>query len=208
MSDTKSAISLYGQAENNLSLSASLEKAKLSGLIEGAVGLFYSPKRCCIGRMKSNGEIEALKKINRTWTTVDSLDVSDVFEAKLFTKGSELNWLNDPYDIGGRAVLVTTEAVGETVFKQSLEMGNLCGTISQSYLVWGQYDLDSENAPDDWVIVSTSQIGQLAVPISTEAKDGFALLNTQEYLVGDDYGNVYVKYERTLNLSWGTKEEK
>lgn len=208
MNKTESAPPLYGQAENNLSLSASLKKATVSGLLEGAVGLFYSPKRCIVGCIKTNGQIETLKKVNKNWATVDSLDIGDVFEAKLFTESAELNWLNDPHDVGGRAVLVTTEPVEATIFSQSLQMENLCGVLPQSYLVWGQYDSESDSVPENWAIVSTSQIGQLAVPVSAKSDKGFVLLKTQEYLASDEYGNAYVKYERLLNLSWETKEGK
>ena len=205
MNNTSTA--LYGQAENNLSLQASLDKVKTSALLEGAVGLFYSPRSCAVGRMKASGEIETLRKVNNEWS-VKPLGLASVFEAKLFTQSAELSWLNNSTDVGGRTVLVTPDKTEKTFFEQSLEMPDIYDVLPQSYLVWGQYDSDSERVPiENWTIVSTSQVGQLAVPVTAQANRGFASLKTQEYLASDRHGNAYVKYERLLNLSWETKGE-
>lgn len=211
MSDNKTT-TLYAQAENDSSLETALNKAKESELLKGSIGLFYSPRSCAVGRMNANGEIDTLRKVQHGWELA-SLDLSAVFEVRLFTKTAEFSWLNDPTGIGGRAVLVTPTKLEIQIFEQPLENvkpeGNCYSSLLQSYLVWGEYDSDTERVSEkDWTIVSTSQIGQLAIPIAPTPRRDFVVLKTQEYLTTDEHGNAYVKYERLLNLSWESKETK
>lgn len=200
------ALKLYGEAENDLSLKVALAKTKASGLLKGAMGLFYSPRSCVVGRVTADGEVETLQKIKSKWVS-RPLDSDSVFEAKLFNEAAEFSWLNEPTSIGGRAVLVTEKAIETSMFERPMELA-ACDAISQSYLVWGQYDTATDQAPEGWTIVSTSQIGQLAVPLESSPPRDFVTLKAKEYLTTDEHGNAYVKYERLLGLSWVSKENK
>lgn len=200
---------LISYAADRIRLSKALEKA--SKQLQGAIGLFYSPAACHVGRIDQNGQVEVLTQNRaKTWES-KLLDLGPVFEARLFNKTSELTWLNSTTDEGGRAVLMTDQAAAVDSFSENGAL-KADAVLEQSYLVWGKYDKVTEQLSssdkESWAIVSTSQIGQLAVPRAYKETKEFVLLHSREYLTKDDCGNAYVKYERLLNLSWEKTEEK
>jgi CRISPR-associated protein (TIGR03984 family) len=201
------AMTLHSQARDDISLAEALEQT--SAQLQEAIGLFYSPRACTLGRIDSHGKVEKLQQTKQKWEVKPFEDLSAVFEARLFNPTAELIWLNSTTAENGKAVLVTDTAI-DKVFEPNGEL-NACKALDQSYLVWGKYDKNATDTLTEaekslWSIVSTSQIGQLAVPKGYEHNKDFMVLQVREYLVIDDYGNAYVKYERLLNLSWESKE--
>jgi CRISPR-associated protein (TIGR03984 family) len=201
------SMTLHSQARDNISLAEALEQT--SAQLQEAIGLFYSPQACTLGRIDSHGKVEKLQQTKQKWQIQPFEDLNSVFEARLFNPTAELVWLNSTTAENGKAVLITDIGI-DKVFEPNGEL-TAYEALDQSYLIWGKYD---ERATDTlteaeksrWSIVSTSQIGQLAVPKEYEHNKDHMVLKVREYLVIDDYGNAYVKYERLLNLSWESKE--
>ena len=206
-------MTLHGQARDGISLEAVLEEAAVCELFTDRAGLFYSPQACDIGYLRSDGTIEILRQKRGQWQP-QTLALESVFEARMFCKTAELSWLNIQGESGGRVVLAS-EIKQPGVFEPIPPIEN-CVPLPQQYLVWGKYDEATETVPDDWSVVSTSQIGRLAVPVgwkkgatAAEGEQNFVVLKSREYVVADDDGNAYVRYERLLNFRWDkkTKEE-
>lgn len=204
---------LHGQAQDGISLETVLKEAAVRKLFTDRAGLFYSPQACDVGYFRSDGTIEILRQKRGQWQP-QTLALESVFEARLFCETAELSWLNSQGKSGGRVVLAS-EIKQPGVFEPIPPIEN-CVLLPQQYLVWGKYDKATEAVPDDWSVVSTSQIGRLAVPVgwkkgatAAEGEQNFVVLKSREYVVADDDGNVYVRYERLLNFRWNkkTKEE-
>lgn len=194
---------LTARIANSISLSDALSSEYER--LEGAIGLFYSPSVCAIGRLTKQKDeklaVQTMQCRRKQWQLIDAMNLSAVFEARVFNDRADFRWLNTPGATGGRSVIVTEAEATSADSK-------IYDTLPQQYALWGEYDEDTESFPEeDWTIVSTSQVGKLAVPISSTERKDFVVLSTKEYLQADEDGNAYVKYERLLNFSWRSKSE-
>lgn len=195
---------LKGRSRSEISLKDAISEGQSSGLLTDAVGLFYSPRACDIGQLREDGSVVILKRKKGSWEP-DSLSLYPVFEARLFCEAGEMHWLNEPGAEGGRMVLAEETSQNKTDDDEMLLPA--FDQINQQYLVWGEYDEQlSQGVPDGWTILSTAQVGALAVPIEQTQKKDFVVVRSREYLItDDDHGNAYVGYERLLNLEWKSK---
>lgn len=197
---------LHGQVQDGINLETILKETTICKLFTDEAGLFYSPQSCDIGYLRSDNTIEILRQKRGQWQP-QTLSLESVFEARLFCETAELSWLNNQEEPGGRVVLAS-DIKQSKVFEQEIDEIKDCTLLDQQYLVWGQYDEDTEAAPDDWSVVSTSQIGQLAVPVASKKAQDFVVLKSREYVATDNDGNAYVRYERLLNFEWDKKVTK
>lgn len=215
---TPSDLRLYGSSQDGVSLQGAIAKVCNRPEFANAIGLFYSPEACTLGLLQEDGNVQTLHQPHRTnsWQA-QTVDLSRVFEARIFCTRAELSWLNLPGQAAGRAVLLHAgeQAAAEAAaLEQPLETLIAVELLSQQYLLWGFYDSQTESLgaelQENWTIVSTGQIGALAVPIAAAAsrKKQAVVLHCLEYLTVDGDGNAYVAYERLLNLDWNKQEQK
>jgi CRISPR-associated protein (TIGR03984 family) len=199
-------LNLYGQSESDISLEATLKK-DFRNLLTGAIGLFYSPQACQFGRICENGIVEVLKG-----DKPDHLDLSNVFEARIFNPTAELRWLNI-LGQGGKAVLLWEVEVRQdespcplASFNGQMEPIDYVEKLEQTYLLWGE-PIDRKPLAN-WEFLATARIGTLAVPKPENEKGDYVVLNSREYLQVGECGNVSIVQERLVNLTWEKKDAK
>lgn len=160
----------------------------------GTVGIFYSPSRCYLAKVKQDGTIEA---IDRNTRQVISPDLSSVFEARIFTKDLELRWLH--YESGtGPAVLISEEENQVQGWETQDRIDNL-KPQENNYLLWGKGD-GSGPAPG-WSTVSEKRVGPIHVPLEGVGEHQHVILKTREYFGEvDENSNVAVVEERLCGL--------
>ncbi|HEY3379383.1 MAG TPA: CRISPR-associated protein Csx19 [Armatimonadota bacterium] len=124
-------------------------------------------------------------------------DPLQVYEARIFTKDSELRWTNDN---GGYAVAIAEENTYLPADWACCQMSaRLVETIAHRYLLWGQGT--GEDPLPGWSRLAESRIGSLDIPYTNITEKQYAQLTTCEYLaVVDDYGNVAAVEERLIEL--------
>ncbi|MUG95757.1 TIGR03984 family CRISPR-associated protein [Scytonema sp. UIC 10036] len=186
-------IDLYTQAsKKDITLSDAIYKSKKC--LSDAIGLLYTPEKCCFVKIK-NGKIEPHKD--------EIINLNSVFEARVFNKQAELRWLNEKSGTG-KAVLLSETETNFCLY----EKGKLkeLDKHPQSYLLWGQGT--GTDIGEGWSRLSTARIGKLDIPIPGVKSQQRVQITTCEYFcVIDEHGNVAVVEERLLNLE-PIKEEK
>jgi CRISPR-associated protein (TIGR03984 family) len=190
---------LYGQSESNISLEDTLKK-DFGNLLSGAIGLFYSPQACDFGRICKDGTVAILRG-----NQLETLKLSEVFEARIFNLTAELRWLNILGE-GGKAVLLSDgETSPKKILTTSIEPIAYVEKLEQTYLLWGEPI--ERKPPDNWDFLATARIGTLAVPQPEGEKSDYVVLNSREYLGVGKYGNLSIVQERLVNLTWEKKDE-
>ena len=191
------ATTLFVHDRDRVSLAEALaEFTNVGGA--AAVGLLYSPQSCEFAALAS-GELRG--------SDGQPVDLSMVFEARIFSQVAELRWLNDP----GRGQRHRAAIDAERGHSESLgapwrvNLTNAVDTLSQTYLLWGEgtecRNYKGRPLADGWSLLGTARIGALAVPVAgVNGRNQRVLLNTIEYLVEVDYGNVVVRDERLIAL--------
>lgn len=189
---------LYGQSEENIALETALIHVA-GNFMEGAIGLFYSPQACRFGQIQTDGSVEV---VDGKSGEPEPLDLTQVFEARIFNATAELRWLN-VLGQGGKGILLSEHQFAEKYFSKPMEM-QYYSKLEQTYLLWGEPI--SRTPPPHWNFLATARIGTLAVPIPGEQKD-YVVLNSCEYLKVGECGNVAIVQERLINLTWESKDE-
>jgi CRISPR-associated protein (TIGR03984 family) len=180
-------MTLYGRSSSFIPLADALQACAQP--LRGAVALLYSPVACQFTKLLASGQL------------VDSdgscIDLSAVFEARVFNQDYELRWLNESNG-QGPAVLLSENSIPDYL-ETDLEPLHALSTHPQEYLIWGKSTDCSASA--DWSILSTARIGKLPVPIGGIAEEQRAYLQACEYLsTVDKYNNVAVVEERLIGL--------
>lgn len=165
---------------------------------DAAIALLYSPNSC---------EFSLLDSGDLRGSDGRPVDLLPVFEARVFSKGAELRWLNDPgHAKRHRSVILAEQdysaSLGDSWNKKSIPI--IC-TLDQTYLLWGEgtehRDRKSRPLARGWSLLGTPRIGGLAVPApGVIRQDQRVLLKTIEYLAEVDYGNVVIHDERLYAL--------
>jgi CRISPR-associated protein (TIGR03984 family) len=190
---------LCRQSQQNISLQDALNKVQ--NLMPGAIGLFYSPQACSFGRL-ADGQVTVCRNGKQGWQE-QTLDLSSVFEARVFNEQTELRWLSIP-NSKGKAVWISEEL--EKKFASDSPELTYIKALEQTYVLWGKRL--EQPVPEKWSILSAARIGSIAVPISLGANNqDTVILHSREYL-GEmgEYGNVAVQEERLMKLTWLTKK--
>ena len=182
------ATTLYSyRAKKTLTVSEAITACQ--HILEGAIGLLYSPQACTLVRLAPDGTLH----------DADTKEVSltNIFEARIFNENCELRWLNE-LDGSGRAALVAESEISAAGFGKINTKA--CDALEQRYLLWGEKAKD--NNTEGWQRLAEARIGKLNIPLAqTIEKEQRVYLKTLEYLaVVDDYGNVAVTEERLVRL--------
>ncbi|MDG2618057.1 CRISPR-associated protein Csx19 [Thermoleptolyngbya sichuanensis XZ-Cy5] len=190
---------LYRQSKMDISLEDALNQVK--DLMSGAIALLYSPQACSFGRLV-DGQIKICTNSKQSWQE-QTLDLSSVFEARVFNERAELRWLSIPGS-KGKAVLISETGLGNTFADDTNEL-NYLKAVEQTYLLWGEpLNKVKQPAPANWSILSAARIGAMPVPISPGSNNQTVVeLHSREYLGEiEPYGNVAVQEERLMKLTW------
>ncbi|MHB1557391.1 MAG: type III-D CRISPR-associated protein Csx19 [Isosphaeraceae bacterium] len=162
---------------------------------KAGIGLFYEPTCCKFACLDDTGRLSG--------PDGRSIDVSRIFEARVFRESMELRWLKDPSDDQGHRAVILSEAVpsstlGDPWTRLEIEKTPVIGTLPQTYLLWGEGT--GKSLGDGWCELATPRIGSLPVPIPNVAPHGRVVLRTREYLAEYAHGNVAVFEERLVRL--------
>lgn len=180
-------MTLYGRTNLSTTLADALQAC--SHPLAGAIALLYSPTACQFAKLQVDGHLVD--------SDDSSINLSTVFEARVFNPDYELRWLNNSHG-QGTAVLLSENLITDYL-ESNLETLEPLSTHPQQYLIWGKRTDRSASA--GWSILAAARIGKLPVPISgitTEAQRAY--LKACEYLVTGEYGNVSVVEERLIKL--------
>jgi CRISPR-associated protein (TIGR03984 family) len=158
-----------------------------------AVGLLYSPRSCDFA-MTSGGQVKG--------SDGRPVELSAVYEARVFSKEAELRWLNDPtHEKRHRAVILTEQNSPVLEGWERSELKAVIAVLPQTYLLWGEGTEAKPPLADGWSLLATPRIGGLPVPIRGAGNiRQRVLLHTLEYLTESEYGNVVVADERLCRL--------
>lgn len=181
---------LYAQSFEDISLEDVIAQSQSYFDNISTIGLFYSPNQCCFGQWNTDGFYQSNQQ---------HLNLSLVFEARIFNSDYELRWLNRANRIG-QAVLLS-----ESILPDDKPL-NAIDTRQNTYYLWGE---GISSNLSDWSILATARIGKLEVPLSGLRNNEKARLVTREYFeVCDEYGNVAIAEERILGLQRSKRKVK
>lgn len=184
--------SLYAIARDNTTLQESLDACQSVWQAEGAIALLYSPRLCQFARLvQSENQIELRNPKNQP------IDLSNVFEARVFNTDAELRWLNQ---FNGGQVVLLSEHETHLDGYESVETLTDLEPLHQTYLLWGEGWTKPNTWGEGWSRLTLARIGSLPAPISGIERKQFVGLKVREYLKADDYGNMSVVEERLLGL--------
>lgn len=155
-----------------------------------AVSLLYSPQSCVLARLNADGLIVDVHD--------RKVDLTRIFEARLFNEQCELRWLNRLEGYGD-AVLITESEQDLKAFEEIDQQS--CEPLEQQYLLWGE---PAKNQPEhpDWQRLAEARIGKLDIPLSKSLEPNQRVfLKSREYLFQTvHYGNIAVIEERLVKL--------
>lgn len=185
--------SLYAIARNNTTLQDSVNACQTVWEIEGAIALLYSPAKCQFARLHcENDTVQFLDYIDQP------IDITKVFEARIFNDDAELRWLNQ--ECGkGRSVLLSQQLLQLQNYDSIETLTNL-EHLDQHYLLWGEGWTKPEQWSEQWSRLTLARIGGIPVPVSKLQRQQTVKLFVREYLRADNYGNLSVVEERLLGL--------
>ncbi|MBW4652153.1 MAG: TIGR03984 family CRISPR-associated protein [Kaiparowitsia implicata GSE-PSE-MK54-09C] len=189
---TTQEITLYRyRADGQMSLMDAI--AACQEALDGAIALLYSPQCCTLARLAPDGTLRDAG--DRT------VDLTDLFEARLFNPVCELRWLNRLSGVGDAALI--SEAAQQSLTEFTAIDSQACECLSQQYLLWGER-ARSQPSVDSWQRLADARVGKLDIPLAQSfGQDQRVYLKTCEYLAvadGDEYGNMAVIEERLVKL--------
>jgi CRISPR-associated protein (TIGR03984 family) len=190
---------LHGRMSQNLPLSDALiayiellnAHENAAQLLAESVALLYSPKQC---------EFAKLQDRNLKNPKGGLINLSLVFEARVFNSLAELRWLNKNSG-RGQAVLLS-EASIDHVLDDPIQELHALDRIEQTYMLWGQgIEVNPHPSPSGWSRLTEARIGRLDVPIANLQNQQRVQLIAREYVAEvDEYGNTAVVEERLVKL--------
>ncbi|MFJ2034271.1 CRISPR-associated protein Csx19 [Streptosporangium sp. NPDC087985] len=170
---------LYGAAATGVTLAQAMEAADVAG----GCALLTAPSAYHVARVEAGGCV----------TEAGPVDLSTVYEARIFTSRVELRWVE-----AGYAVLLTEdESLLPAFFGERLDELSAETTLDARYLVWGEVKASTSG----WVTLGSARIGTLTVPMATPFAQRRVRLAAREYVVADEvHGNAYVAEERLIGF--------
>lgn len=180
------------RADKQVSLTAAI--AACQKALEGAIALLYSPQSCTLAQLAPDGTLRDAGD--------RAIDLTDVFEARLFNAVCELRWLNRLAGVGDAALI--SEAAQQSLTGFVIINSQACECLPQQYLLWGERARNTKAESNAWQRLADARIGKLDIPLDQKfTQDQRVYLKTCEYLAvaeGDDYGNMAVIEERLVKL--------
>jgi len=163
---------------------------------ESAIGILYDPMSCKLARLNEAARL--------CGSDGDSVDLSRVFDARIFQDSMELRWHKDPSSKRShRAVILAETEIDlsprlDDRWKRHKIEPPVIDTLEQTYLLWGEGTRN--RLADGWSELATPRIGAMPVPIPGVKPNARVVLRTREYLAEYDHGNVAVLDERLMRL--------
>ncbi|SDR23484.1 type III-D CRISPR-associated protein Csx19 [Thermostaphylospora chromogena] len=170
--------SLYGTAAYGIALEKAL------AVIPGGCALLTTPSAYHVAKV--NG--------TRCVRPTGPVDLSAVYEARVFTQDIELRW-TEP---GHAVVLAEREDALPRSFGERIDTLTAETTRDVPYLVWGK----ATPLTPGWIILHSNRIGSLTIPMADPPPRGSRIrLLAREYIVADEiHGNAYVAEERLIDF--------
>ncbi|GLW98926.1 CRISPR-associated protein Csx19 [Microtetraspora sp. NBRC 16547] len=170
---------LYGAAATGVTLPEALQATGLNG----GCALLTTPSAYRVARVEDGDCVSASGPV----------DLSAVYEARVFTSEAELRWVEPGY-----AVLLTEdERLLPESFGERVEPLAALATTDTRYLVWGAVTANGSG----WATLVSSRVGSLAVPSASAGEGERVRLAAREYVVADpEHGNAYVAEERLIGF--------
>ena len=177
------------RADEQMSLTDAISACQ--EVLEGAIALLYSPQSCILARLASDGTLQNAGGRD--------IDLTIVFEARLFNEDCELRWLNRRVGVGDVALI--SEAAQHSLIGFAAIDSHTCEPVPQRYLLWGER-ARSQPGVDTWRRLADARIGKLDIPLAQSfGQEQRVYLKTSEYLAtADNYGNMAVIEERLVKL--------
>lgn len=156
-----------------------------------AMAMLYSPRWCKLAKWESS---------RLTGPDGQAVDISSLFEVRVFNATAELRWLNDPGpERGHRAVVLTEQDRADVLVGwERCTQPAIIETLPQTYLLWGEGT--GRSMANGWSELATARIGALPVPIGDVGKKQQVLLHSLEYVAEAEHGNAFVLDERLVKL--------
>ncbi|WP_329423565.1 CRISPR-associated protein Csx19 [Streptosporangium sp. NBC_01495] len=174
---------LYGAATTGVTLADALEAADVAG----GCALLTAPSAYHVARAEGRGCV----------TSAGPVDLSTVYEARVFTSEVELRWVEAGYAV----VLTEDESLLPASFGDPLDALPAETTMEARYLVWGKVIAPTLEPAPGWVTLRSARIGAVTVPMTTPAPQDRVRLTAREYVVADRvHGNAYVAEERLIGF--------
>lgn len=170
---------LYGAATTGVTLAQAMAAAGVAG----GCALLTAPSAYHVARVEGGDCV----------TAAGPVDLSTVYEARVFTAQVELRWVE-----AGYAVLLTEHRdLLPAFFGDPLEDLSAETTLDAHYLVWGEVKASAS----DWATLGSDRIGTLTVPMAAPHAEKRVRLAAREYVVADKvHGNAYVAEERLVGF--------
>lgn len=174
---------LYASSRDAVTLPEAVSWAEITG-----VALLASPSTYLVAKADPAG-----------CTTHDgaAVDLSSIFEARLFDPQREMRWWHASGG-AGRAIVLgeqpdsLPDGDGEIPPLAAVEV------VDGTYLLWGRALADGTAG---WTTLSAARIGVLRVPLAGTPPQERVALTTREYVaVEPRYGNAYVAEERLVQF--------
>jgi CRISPR-associated protein (TIGR03984 family) len=183
--------SLFTFTMKGLMLSDALRSFVATTGSHHAAAILFSPRQCLLGAI-AYGVL--------TDSNGSPLDVTTVFEARVFSESSEFRWLNDPSpEQQHRAAIVTEQDLSSELHDWNFsQQDDVIDRLDQTYLLWGEGTGRPMN--NGWSELATARIGALSIPIGNASRKDRVLLHSFEYLVESEHGNVIIFDERLSKL--------
>jgi CRISPR-associated protein (TIGR03984 family) len=179
-------ISVFEYCNKGISLSEACSVAGRVASNESPVAILYAPQKCYLAKL-----------VNGTLTDSSDRPISEnsVYEARIFCKSFELRWLNDPSPAKQhRAVIVSEKDLSNALDNGwSPTRQQVVDSQEQTYLLWGQGIKDLGNG---WSQIGGARVGAIEVPVANVQPKANVLLESVEYFVESEHGNVIVWAER------------
>ncbi|WP_440106038.1 type III-D CRISPR-associated protein Csx19 [Streptosporangium sp. H16] len=181
---------LYGAATTGVTLADALEATGVAG----GCALLTAPSAYHVARVEGRGCV----------TSAGPVDLSTVYEARVFTSRMELRWVEAGYAVA----LTEDESLLPASFGDPLDALPVETTLEARYLVWGKVVAPAQATVSPvaasvpgWVTLRSARIGAVTVPMTTPAPQDRVRLTAREYVVADRiHGNAYVAEERLIGF--------
>ena len=142
----------------------------VKGFDKDSYAILYSPKECHLAKFDGNGFLDVNGEI----------DVSEVYEARVFNSDKELRWVE-----GFEPVEISDAKFSDCEKNEDIK-----------YLFWGKKNGEPSNG---WTEFAEARIGKFFVP--KEINSEYAQFTAVEYLKEFKDGNVAVFDERLTGIS-------
>lgn len=180
---------LHAAAHPRVSLAAALATAVQASSLAGSTALLTSPTHYHVALLGSDGACR---------TPAGPVDLTPVFEARVFTPNAELRWREEESGGLGRVVLLTENpALLPSAFpeKEGLAL-HAADTLDVAYLLWGE----ATDTRGGWTTLVGASV-RLTVPVPASERVQRVQLKAVQYIAAEpEHGNAHVADERLVRL--------